>query len=261
MTVIDRLIQTAKAEVGYLEKASCADLDSKTKNAGNQNYTKYWRDIAPNCQGQPWCACFVTWCIAKTFGREWVKPLLLHDPFIYCPTLARLFPLHANPKAGDIVLFYRGSAFVHTGIVTKVCGDTFWTVEGNTASGHAIIANGGAVCEKRYQNSALPGTKFVRPDYAKTEEGLTMEQYEELKQEIRNLTETVKILAVELHDLKRPMIYNYVDENMPAWARKAVQWAMDIGILKGDGDALNLDDKDVRHLTMLHRMQNTKAAL
>ena len=180
MTVIDRLIQTAKAEVGYLEKASCADLDSKTKNAGNQNYTKYWRDIAPNCQGQPWCACFVTWCIAKTFGREWVKPLLLHDPFIYCPTLARLFPLHANPKAGDIVLFYRGSAFVHTGIVTKVCGDTFWTVEGNTASGHAIIANGGAVCEKRYQNSALPGTKFVRPDYAKTEEGLTMEQYEAL---------------------------------------------------------------------------------
>ena len=88
-----------------------------------------------------------------------------------------------------------------------------------------------------------------------------MEQYEELKQEIRDLTETVKILAVELHDLKHPMIYNYVDQNMPVWARAAVKWAMDTGILKGDGDGLNLDDKDLRYLTMLHRMQNTKAAL
>ena len=82
-----------------------------------------------------------------------------------------------------------------------------------------------------------------------------MEQYEELKQEIRDLTETVKILAVELHDLKHPMIYNYVDENMPVWARAAVKWAMDIGILKGDGDGLNLDDKDLRTITMMWRLR------
>ena len=81
-----------------------------------------------------------------------------------------------------------------------------------------------------------------------------MEQYEELKQEIRDLTEMVKILAAELHDLKRPMIYNYVDENMPVWARDAVKWAMDSGILKGDGDGLNLDDKDLRTITMMWRL-------
>ena len=35
-----KVISIALAEVGYLEKASNADLDDKTANAGNKNYTK-----------------------------------------------------------------------------------------------------------------------------------------------------------------------------------------------------------------------------
>ena len=50
---INKMIQTAKAEIGYLEKASNSNLDSKTGNAGSNNYTKYWRDIMPSYQGQP----------------------------------------------------------------------------------------------------------------------------------------------------------------------------------------------------------------
>lgn len=30
------------------------------------------------------------------------------------------------------------------------------------------------------------------------------------------------------------MIYDYIDDNMPDWARKAVQAAMDCGVLVGD---------------------------
>jgi len=59
----DTVIEIAKEEVGYLEKASNYNLDSKTGNAGSANYTKYWRDIQPSYQGEPWCACFVTWCL------------------------------------------------------------------------------------------------------------------------------------------------------------------------------------------------------
>ena len=71
------------------------------------------------------------------------------------------------------------------------------------------------------KNALLRGGEIVRPSYANIEEGLTMEQYEELKQEIRDLTETVKILTVELHDLKHPMIYNYNDvETMGEEKRK-----------------------------------------
>lgn len=45
---INALIATAKAEIGYLEKRSNANLDDKTANAGSGNYTKYWRDIQPS---------------------------------------------------------------------------------------------------------------------------------------------------------------------------------------------------------------------
>lgn len=86
-------------------------------------------------------------------------------------------------------------------------------------------------------------------------EDLTMAQYEELKNEISQLTETVKVLATELHDLKHPMIYNYIDNNMPEWARSAVLWAVENGILNGDENGLNLDDKDLRFITMMYRMR------
>ena len=39
------VIDLAEQEVGYLEKASNANLDDKTANAGSGNYTKYARDL------------------------------------------------------------------------------------------------------------------------------------------------------------------------------------------------------------------------
>ena len=166
---IDALIACAENEVGYLEKMSNSQLDSKTGNAGTANYTKYWRDLKASYQGQPWCAVFVSWIMYKTFGLETAKKLLKHTsdfPYVYCPTLGARFTKHANPQRGDIVIFYRNGTFAHTGIVTNVQGDRFWTIEGNTSGGSTIIANGGGVCAKSYYNSNLPGTKFCRPDYS-----------------------------------------------------------------------------------------------
>lgn len=159
------LITAAYAEVGYLEKKSDAYLDDMTKNAGYNNYTKYWRDVMPSYQTQPWCAAFVTWCFDKVFGKNNTKKLLKHYPYVYCPTLGELFTKYANPEVGDIVIFWRNGTFAHTGIVTKVDGDRFQTVEGNTSSGSAIVPNGGGVYEKSYYNTNLPGTKFCRIDW------------------------------------------------------------------------------------------------
>jgi hypothetical protein len=70
----DAVIKIAKNEIGYLEKASNASLDDKTANAGSNNYTKYWRDMANlglgNYQGSYWCACFVHWCFYKAYGLK-----------------------------------------------------------------------------------------------------------------------------------------------------------------------------------------------
>lgn len=166
---INALIATAQAEIGYMEKKSNAQLDDKTANVGDGNYTKYWRDLKPSWNGSAWCAVWVSWCMYKTFGLETAKKLLKHEndfPYVYCPTLGARFTKYANPQRGDIVIFYRNGTFAHTGIVTKVEGDKFYTIEGNTNNGSTIIANGGSVCSKSYNNSNLPGTKFCRPDYS-----------------------------------------------------------------------------------------------
>ena len=174
--------------------------------------------------------------------------------------MASLFTLNANPKVGDIVIFKHNGTFTHTGIVTGVNGDYFTTIEGNTNGGSTIIANGGGVCRKGYYNSNLPGTKFCTPDWSIVEESenLTMTQYDELK-------ELINKQAAEIADLQNinrqlvavvqtTMIYDYVDSNMPDWARPAVQAAMDCGAVQGDENGrLGLSYKDLRAICREYR--------
>lgn len=180
---IEALIVIEKGEKGYLEKKTNASLDSKTANAGFNNYTKYWRDInnwkllsfSKGWAGGvdwSWCAGLQTWCFVKAFGIENAKKLLLHLPFISCATMGdkakAAKQLHSNPKVGDIVLFYNGSRFHHTGFVYKVDSSRFYTVEGNTSSSEKVVANGGGVFFKSY-SIALAKTKghmFFRPNYS-----------------------------------------------------------------------------------------------
>ena len=226
----------------YFEKSSNSQLDDKTANAGMNNYTKYWRDIKNEYQGQPWCAVFVTWCFTKTFGVDKAHQLLKHYPYVYCPTMSELFKLYANPKRGDIVIFNHNGVFTHTGIVTSVDGDYFTTVEGNTSAGSTVVANGGGVCRKGYYISNLAGTKFCRPDYetAESEEEIMSKEYTELKAEIAKL-------QADVNKQNSKMIYNYVDDNMPEWARPTVQKMMDKGFLKGDENGcLSLTDELLR---------------
>lgn len=71
-----KVLAIAEAEVGYLEKKSNADLDDKTANAGDKNYTKYARDLdALNFyngrkNGYAWCDVFVDWCFVQAYGKE-----------------------------------------------------------------------------------------------------------------------------------------------------------------------------------------------
>lgn len=263
LSAIDKVIEIAKAEVGYLEKRSNSQLYDKTANAGGGNYTKYWAEIKPSYQGQPWCACFVTWCFVQAFGQEMAENLLKHYPYVYCPTMSSLFTLNANPKRGDIVIFKHSGEFTHTGIVTSVDGDYFTTVEGNTSGGSTIIANGGSVCAKSYYNSNLPGTKFCTPNWSlvESEDELMSKEYDELNSKIADLSSVINSVGAEIAELQgevdnlnNPMIYNYIDDNMPQWAREGVQWCVDNGIIKGTGDGLGLDDKDLKWCNIIYRL-------
>lgn len=180
----------AQGEVGYLEKATNAQLDSKTANAGYNNYTKYWRDIAnwgtlkyvgvyPNAGfgGGPswyWCAAGVYWCFVKALGLKRASELLCHpetQAYINCDTLyansKAKGQIYTSPKEGDVVLFGSGSDYSHTEFVYKYDSTYFYTIGFNTSGGSSVIANGGGCCCKKYYRSSTRCV-FHRPKYKGT---------------------------------------------------------------------------------------------
>lgn len=177
------VIKIAKGEVGYLEKKSNKNLDDKTENAGDKNYTKYARDLTNMNfyngykQGAEWCDIFVDWCFVKAFGKE-VALAITFQPTNnkkncgagckysrdYYKQNGRLFD---NPKPGDQVFFYNSgkSNTAHTGLVIGVDSTYVYTIEGNTSSASGVVANGGCVREKKYKLNYDRLAGFGRPKY------------------------------------------------------------------------------------------------
>lgn len=179
MTAVDKLIAVAEDQIGYLEKKSNKDLDSKTANAGSNNYTKYNRDLKAwtgvgyiNAQ---WCQAFVDWCFIKAFGVDDAKKLL-YVFTNYTPTGSDAFKKRGRyikrgkgtPKRGDVIYFYSTSKgrIGHVGIVYKVSGKTVYTIEGNTNGASSLITNGGGVRKKSYSMSSSYIDGYGSVDYA-----------------------------------------------------------------------------------------------
>ena len=80
-----------------------------------------------------------------------------------------------------------------------------------------------------------------------------MSQYEELNQKIDRLTDTVDRIAEEAAPVVHPMIWNYIDGNMPEWARPTIQKLADKGLLKGGENGLNLTEELMRLLVINDR--------
>ena len=165
---IKKLLDTAYNEVGYLEKSSVANLDSKTLNAGNANYTKYARDYFPELQGMAWCCMFVWWCFEKTFSKI-IARNLVGDKTAKCSIMkdrmvANECKVVGNPKEGDIVFFDNGSGINHIGIVYSTGYNSFSTIEGNTYRGtDSIVSNGGGVFVRAYNYGNYRIDSYVRP--------------------------------------------------------------------------------------------------
>lgn len=180
---VNKVIEIAKAEIGYLEKASNSNLDSKTLNAGRNNYTKYARDLdnIPGFyngkkNGYPWCDCFVDYCFVEAYGVDNAKRLLCQPnkslgagcqySMNYYKTKGQL---KTTPKIGDQIFFKDASGEVnHTGLVYNVDGNYVYTIEGNTSSDSGVVANGGSVCAKKYSLNYGRIAGYGRPSYDET---------------------------------------------------------------------------------------------
>lgn len=174
------IIALAQNEIGYLEKASNSQLDSKTANAGYNNWTKYARDLdnipgffnGPK-NGYPWCASFYCWLFVKSFGVEQARKMLylpVNSLAAGCDYALGYYKkngaFYSEPKAGDQIFFSSSRGGVaHTGLVEKVTASTVYTIEGNTSTSAGVIANGGGVCRKSYSIGYSRIIGYGRPKY------------------------------------------------------------------------------------------------
>ena len=172
------VIDLAEQEVGYLEKASNANLDDKTANAGSGNYTKYARDLYNagyyngNKNGYAWCDVFVDWLFYKAFGKEVGQKLQCQtgDLGAGCKFSAQYYEkqgrLFKTPKIGDQIFFANnGEDPYHTGLVINVVSNKVYTIEGNTSSSSGVVANGGCVSKKCYSVNYGKIYGYGRPKY------------------------------------------------------------------------------------------------
>ena len=175
-----KLVDIAKGEIGYLEKNTNANLDSKTGNAGSKNYTKYARDLhsagyyQANKNGYEWCEVFNDWCHWIASGKDAkLAQEIIYQKGLYgagCAWSAKCYRdagrWHSTPQVGDQAYFGTKGNEHHTGIVSKVTDGKVYIIEGNTSGASGVVSNGGGVCEKSYTLGYAKIAGYGRPNYA-----------------------------------------------------------------------------------------------
>ena len=170
-----QLVAIAEAEIGYHEKATNANLDSKTANSGKGNYTKYSRDLHKagyyngNKQSFDWCDQFVDWCFYQLCGRNKDKAEYLEcqtgNLGAGCGYSLKYYKaagrFDKTPKVGDQIFFKYNLNDVsytadHTGIVVRVTDSLVETIEGNS---------GNEVKRKAYQRTDKTIIGYGHPRY------------------------------------------------------------------------------------------------
>jgi Uncharacterized protein containing LysM domain len=169
--LVNNVVNTALAEVGYCEKASNANLDSKTANAGSANYTKYAKALAAagyyngSKNGYAWCDVFVDWVFFVCFGKTEGQLMEYQTSSLgaACPYSAsyykgkgQYYQWSSGARVGDQIFFQENGALVHTGLVVSVSSSAISTVEGNSCN---------KVARHTYGTGNAYVAGFGRPDY------------------------------------------------------------------------------------------------
>ena len=166
--VINKVLNIAVEEIGYIEKASNSQLDEKEANIGDKNFTKYARDCFPELQGLSWCCMFIWWIFEKAYGKIMAQNILgmkTAKCSYLCEHMQKVDI--ENIDIGDIIFFKNEGGINHIGIIDCIVNNDVWTIEGNTSrkNENSVIANGGGIFS-RYYNRYNPRIACVcRPRY------------------------------------------------------------------------------------------------
>ena len=257
MNTVDKIINLAKAEVGYLEKSRDAYVRNpaviwyKVDGAGYDNITKYAYEIdrinwynGPK-QGYAWCSTYVDWCFIKAYGEETARHIKNHG--LYDAVVDYAIDQYKSadrwfdePEVGDQIFFSKSNGVdpAHTGLVVDVDDTYVHTVEGNTSGDSGVEANGGGVFAKKYRLNYWRILGYGRPFYDKEDDYMS-------KDEI-------------LKELGDQWIHSY--EDLPEWARPYVRYMLDNGIINGgtsyetDPDDINMFLSDIKNLICSMRL-------
>lgn len=246
MEAVDKVIDVAKSDEGYLEKSwgaynrKHAIVYEKEAGAGKDNITKYWEDTDRAMQGQFWCQVAVYNWFVRAYGKELAQKMLYldsehwkqsdswHD--FYTPNWSDNFKANgayvqtSKARAGDIVYFKNSQRVHHTGLVLSVTRDKdgygeLVTIEGNTASSPDVVANGGSVRIKKYtiKPSGISSVAWYgRPNY--------------------------DLVPLDI----KPLIYQGIHDEKPEvmpWVRVLQDSLNKLGIKDDSGKALDVDGK------------------
>ena len=236
MTAVEKLLATARNEIGYLEKKSDSNLYSNTDNAGYNNYTKYAKELDETIiyngkkNGYAWCDIFVDWCFIKTFGFDNGLKMTFQPTRgagAGCEYSANYYKKNgkfykSNPQPGDQIFFTNGNRMYHTGIVEKIADGKVYTIEGNTSSAAGVVENGGAVRNKSYSLNYKGIGGYGRPNYdiVKVED---------------NIKEETQMDEQTFRDFYFRMRESLQDNDSSNYSEEARKWATQSGLVVGSG--------------------------
>lgn len=149
---------------------------------------------------------------------------------------------HTSRRAWDICQNVKGKEYADSGFF-KACGQ--------------IAKELGITWGGTWKQADTPHFEIDTNWTEQKEDNAMTEQergkFNALVEAVENLTHTVDKLADRIRTLENPMIYNYIDENMPLWARDTIQKLVDKGIIKGDENGLGLNYSQLKLLVILDR--------
>ncbi|WP_406014318.1 CHAP domain-containing protein [Streptomyces sp. NBC_00984] len=149
----DKVIATARAEIGYREGKTNGHWNNKTKY-GPAVPGLEWADW------QAWCGTFVSW-VAMTAGAAELFPRTAS-----CAAGVKWFRdrkrFSEYPAVGAQV-FYGTGGSSHTGIVVSYTADTITTVEGNTNANGSAEGDGVYLKTRKRRDAYVYGYGY--PDY------------------------------------------------------------------------------------------------
>lgn len=176
MGIREEIVSIATGELGYKEKASSADLDSKTANAGTKNYSKYgkWYGSDPG----PWCAKFICWVFNEAKVLNLIKKTASCSSMMSYFKNNDAFLVRGNnkPKIGDIIFinWSQGSSPDHVGIIAKTDDTYTYTIEGNRSN--SVASARYKYSDKRVIGYGLPN--FIDSEDATDTPAIVDEEYE-----------------------------------------------------------------------------------